>query len=105
MGYQSSYHLTIERPTIKEDQEIIEEFRKQYCDAAYALDEEGQSGQSSKWYEAENDIRDFSIKYPHFIFILDRIGEDGELSRIVAQNGESQVQAPTIQYSPSKFHK
>jgi len=90
MGYYTKYELEIENekgefidttPFIKEIEKIVD----------YNPFEE-----PSKWYEAINDMKKISKKYPDLIFILYGKGEDPEdIWKYYFKNGKSQF-APAI---------
>jgi hypothetical protein len=57
-------------------------------------DEEIQS--SCKWYECENDLAEFSKRYPAYYFKVFMTGEDGSIDAFYAWNGEMQPARPRI---------
>lgn len=72
MGYYTSYELEIN----KGDGSVITNLLAENEDAAYAIGENGESKEESKWYNHEKDLRDFSKKHPDTLFKL--IGEGEE---------------------------
>lgn len=100
MGYYTTYELEViepKRPTISE---IIAELRSMFEEAEYSLNAEGGTEQSSKWYEHEADLKNFSKMHPEHVFILDGVGEDGEHLRKYFKNGKMQDAKPVVAYEP-----
>ena len=60
------------------DEQIIKELRDKYKAAEYALDEEGDTSNSSKWYDHTKDLRAFSKEFPGIFFHLHGEGEESE---------------------------
>lgn len=103
MGYYTSYTMTV----VEGDHELIEEFRKDSEGAAYALTEDGDCSDSTKWYDCEKDLVSFSEKHPNALFKLSGEGEEvGDIWDFYAKNGKSQkCQAKIIlpEYDESKL--
>jgi len=57
---------------------IIERLRSENESAEYALDENGETHSDAKWYEHENDLREFSKLYPDVLFELYGDGENSD---------------------------
>ena len=77
MGYLTAYRLKIECPDGLDHQDIIiAELRQSNENAAYALNEKGDSLHVSKWYDASNDINNLSKQYPSHTFTLYGEGEE-----------------------------
>ena len=72
MGTYTNHKLTIiidEKEQQKySSKEIICQLRKEYEEAEYALDEEGNTGDAAKWYNSDTDMMAFSKKYPSILF-------------------------------------
>lgn len=92
MGYYTNYSLEIQGKG-----PIYDRLRNEACDV-YVNEDYGftvsrlLSGDtdSVKWYDHEEDLRDFSKQYPNVLFTLMCIGEDHEMWAIHAMNGSSQ---------------
>jgi len=90
MGYYTNYRLELENA---EAPDIISTLLKENEDAAWALDDEGYSKNEAKWYNAQEDIKSFSIKYPNTLFKLFGDGEESEdLWVLFAKNDKSYVE-------------
>jgi len=80
MGYYTSYKLSVKHISVdlSEDYiyDIIDELRVPFSDANYALDECGGIYESTKWYDHEADLKEFSGNYPELIFTLHGEGEE-----------------------------
>lgn len=98
MGYYTSYKLDIIDPEgvhgpnqRRENLDIIDQFRKENDNAAYAIDEEGHCQESCKWYDSEKDLVEFSKKHPKTLFKLRGEGEEsGDLWELYVQDGIKQ---------------
>lgn len=89
MGYYSNFDLEIVSNLEIDVLEIIKDFRNTYDYAEYALNENGDSEQDAKWYDYQSELTDFSKKYPHCLFIMTILGEDGYEHKCYAQNGKT----------------
>lgn len=90
MGYYTNFTLrwedTLPEPTIAV---IVKKWREQTEGAQVAIDEDGSSEESAKWYDHEADVRRLSRMAEGTLFTLDCLGEDGERWRVVAKDGVS----------------
>lgn len=105
MGYSSTYELALydgllDKPLDEETAEkIIADLRDNNHNAEYALDEEGSTNDSCKWYDSDTDLKEFSKKYPTVLFDLYREGEEsGDLSHFYAINGKYQNAPAEVVY-------
>lgn len=104
MGYYTQYDFSILESDVlgyvehNRQLELIDLFRKEYPNAAYAFDEYGNSNDSVKWYDCQKDILEFSIKNPSIIFLVSGIGEEkNDDWKLYVQDGHSQIsRAETI---------
>jgi hypothetical protein len=97
MGYYTAYNLSVKNG----DSSLIEEFRKENESASYALDEQGDTLESCKWYNHDVDLKAFSKKYPELLFILEGAGEiSGDIWKKYFQNGKCQVAKAQITFEP-----
>lgn len=82
MGYETQYALAVvdaadPKPYGSPDSdEIIATLRQENEYAEYALTSDGDTNNACKWYDACQDIRAFSEKYPGKLFILRGYGEE-----------------------------
>ena len=106
MGYYTCFKLTTDANTDKE-LEIIKDLRDNNEDAEFAIDENGKTTGDSKWYLSEEDLREFSKKYPHVLFTLEGIGEmPDDIWRLYVRNGLAQRANAEIvypDYDPEKM--
>lgn len=98
MGYFTHHNLDIKCDHTKHNAlEIIEKFRKEYEEAGWALDEDGSCADSSKWYEAEKELREFSKQYPEVLFTLHGEGaEAGDVWNLYAMDGKVQMEKAVL---------
>jgi hypothetical protein len=104
MGYYTNYNLKV---VGKKSEGVIEELRKENESAECALTSEGFSEQEVKWYGHEDELKEFSLKHPKLLFVLDGSGEEnGDLWIKYIKNGKCQF-CPAIvkynKYSPKKL--
>jgi len=109
MGYYTRFELKITEPknsTLTEES-IIPEFRKKYECAKYALSEEGYTEEPCKWYECEDELKEFSKSYPEHLFLLEGEGEEsGDIWKLYVKNGKCQrasAQVTFDEYDESKL--
>ena len=85
----SSYRLKIEGDN---GNSIMSEFRADNINVRTAINNDGSTSESATWYEAINEIKNFSKKHPDNLFILDRDGEENsDVERSYFKNGKVQV--------------
>lgn len=100
MGYITMYELQIEPHTEKSWKEIWDEL-KNNPDALYALDEDGNTNNSCKWYDHEKDLVNLSKKFPEIMFILSGQGEEtGDIWIKNFLNGKKQIRGATLTFPP-----
>lgn len=88
MGYYTHHKLEI----VKGDNELISELRDFSEDANYALEDDGDTAESCKWYDHESDLKNFSALRPDALFKLSGEGEEaGDLWIEYYQNGKMQL--------------
>jgi hypothetical protein len=88
MGYYTDYNLEVE--TSMNSRDIIIDLINTNENAQYAFDEDGYCIDSMKWYNAEEEIKEFSLKYPNVLFKLRGKGEsDDDMWLAFIQNGKS----------------
>jgi hypothetical protein len=58
--------------------EVIKQLRESNDEAQYSLDADGSSEDSSKWYQHEEELREFSKLHPGILFTLHGEGAENE---------------------------
>jgi len=74
MGYNTEYTLTQERNSVSA--ETFAKLIKYDEEASYALEPDGSTAQSSKWYKHEDSMVAISQREPMVLFKLHGIGDD-----------------------------
>lgn len=108
MGYYTCFNLKIvdEKDVELDKPEIIKEIRGMFEVASWALDEDGDSEDSCKWYEWEKDMLEVSKKFPNNIFRMSGDGEESDDKWIVyIMNGKIQHCPVQISYDPLDLSK
>ncbi len=111
MGYQTNYTLKAElliggKPAeLKDDSpllEVIKQLREENEEARYSLADKGRSsGNDSRWYGHEKDMKAFSAKHPNILFTLNGGGEEAvDQWNKYFLNGKCQVAKAEIQIAP-----
>ena len=97
MGYYTKYDLSI----IEGDKNLIKIFREEYSSAGYALEADGQCNEECKWYDAQKELTEFSIKHPTTLFLLEGVGEEnGDEWKMYVQDGHSQMLKAKMVFPP-----
>lgn len=77
MGYYTRHTLTIIDNDDINIHTKVQDYINENEDLEYALgDDFGESSDSCKWYEHENDMRKISKAFPDILFLLEGEGED-----------------------------
>ena len=98
MGYYTRYTLDISLDNSNVTQEEIEEEMKAMD---LAVDSIKTQSDDMKWYDHEEDMRDFSKKFPDVLFILDGAGEEsGDIWKKYFKNGLMQSLKPKLKFPP-----
>lgn len=85
---------------------IINALLEKYEFANYALDKDGETKNSTKWYEHNENMLDISKEYPEWLFILSGAGEEnGDLWKKYYLNGKVQVAKAIINYDDFDINK
>ena len=90
----------------KDKTEIIKELIEVSEDCGYLLDDDGSSNNSGSGWNIEDDIKDFSTKYPSLLFILDCDWDAGfgdPPSRYYYKNGKKQDAKAKVVYNEPNF--
>ena len=74
MGYYTIFKLS----TVNGSEDLIEKLIESCEDASYALEPNGETYDSAKWYSCDDDLKRFSKGYPEALFILSGEGEDND---------------------------
>jgi len=105
MGYYTSYKLDLD--DVEQPGSIIEELRESSEGAEYALEANGDTGSSTKWYEWEEEMTEFSKKHRGVLFALSGEGEEsGDIWKCYFRNGQSQLAKAEIiiaEFDPGKM--
>lgn len=89
-----------------DDLYIINQLRKENSEAAYSLDSSGDTRDASRWYESANDLKEFSKKYPNWLFTLKGRGEEnGDIWSLYTVNGKQQLEKAHIVIDPYDENK
>jgi hypothetical protein len=104
MGYYTNYSLKV---IGKKNEGVIEQLKNENENANMAFDVNGNPDQEMKWYDHEDELKEFSLKHPKLLFRLDGEGEEsGDLWVKYIKNGKVQF-CPAIisfkKYSPKKL--
>lgn len=88
MGYHTSYKLKIKIG----NSDLIGQFIDESEEAKTALDSYGDTEESCKWYDHEQELKLFSLKHPLVLFELKGEGDENEDVWIkYFQNGKCQI--------------
>lgn len=82
MGYYTCYTLDVKTTDNSAEHSkkfyIIEALRKENENASCALDEEGLTQSDAKWYDSNEELKEFSKKFPDALLVLDGDGENSD---------------------------
>ena len=109
MGYYTHFELEIKtssgnnlfavESSIAEP--IIADLRASNEEAEYCLQPNGEAEERGKWYDNDQNIKEFSLKYPHYVFVITGEGEEsGDIWKRYTQNGKSQHCEAVITFPP-----
>lgn len=85
MGYCTNYSLSVTNGS----EDLIGKLIESCEDARYAIESNGETYDSTKWYESDNDLKRFSKKHPETLFILSGEGEEnGDIWKAYFKNGK-----------------
>lgn len=88
MGYYTRYELSV----INGDNNLITELREFSEDANYAINDNGESEDSCKWYKCQEDLKKFSSMHPSTLFKLSGEGEEsGDIWNAYFKDGKMQM--------------
>ena len=97
MGYYTRYTLLIQSNKLNSN-EIITDLRSRNEDAKDALDGYGNTNNTLKWYEHEEDMQKFSKKYPEALFVLYGEGEEaGDIWTKYFKDGKKHIAKAKIE--------
>jgi hypothetical protein len=107
VGYYSYYSLDVDTEDsshLKED--IIADLINENTEAECALNADGQTINTAKWYESDNDMKLFSKKYPDVLFILFRYGQVlGDVGKSYFKNGRMKFCSANVSYPSFDVNK
>lgn len=87
MGYYTSYELEI----IEGDKSVIKELREENSNAKYSFCDNGDPESTTKWYDHNEDMVEFSLKHKDVLFKLTGEGEEsGDIWVKYYKNGKMQ---------------
>lgn len=90
MGYYTNYNLKVKEGDLK-IQEILDQVEGKFQGIDYAVDTDGSSLDSVKWYEHEADMHFLSLEFPSIVFELHGEGEEsGDVWYKYFKNGKMQ---------------
>lgn len=96
MGYKTFHNLKVHND---KSEEIIAELKKENEDANYALSDNGYGENWTKWYECDDEMKAFSLKYPSVLFEMHTEGEEnGNLCTTYYKDGKMQECPAIITY-------
>lgn len=99
MGYYTSYYLDIHEGELPIHNILENVTEDDFEFLGYAIDEDGDSLDSTKWYEHEADMREFSRRFPDYVFKLHGEGEEsGDVWYKYFKNGRMQECPAKITY-------
>lgn len=103
MGYYTCFMLDVKLPDNSAEHpkklEVLKALLNENECAQYALDEEGQTLSDAKWYESNEELKEFSKKFPDALLVLDGDGENCEDVWIAYfLNGKSQTCVGRMEY-------
>lgn len=79
------------------DEMIIRRLRDENDEAMYCLDDDGGGRESGRWYDSRQDIKNFSKKYPQWLFTLRGEGtESADIWVSYCLNGKEQYSKARI---------
>lgn len=104
MGYYSSF--TIVDSNFEDAQELIDKLHKfsetyNWADPGWETRRDGSiSGyESTKWYDWDEDLKQYAYQHPEDYFIVLRYGEESpDMSRVIVKNGKAVEQVPNISW-------
>jgi len=92
------------------DQEIVRQDVAKWIagneEAQYALNEDGTSNESAKWYDCLTDLRELSALLPNVWFVLHGYGEEsGDIWRAYAKAGKVEKVKAEFKFKVPGFFK
>ena len=100
MGYYSYYSLDVDTEGsnhLKED--IIADLINVNTEAECALNANGETSDEATWYQSDDDMKEFSKKYPDVVFTLFRYGQVlGDVGKTYFKNGRMKSSPAEVSY-------
>ena len=93
MGYYTNFTMKVlDESMVEVDSSVYPEFAEESLYDGYfsVQDLISNDADNCKWYDHEEDVREYSKKFPNLVFILDGEGEEpGDIWREFYKNGKS----------------
>lgn len=105
MGYCTKFRLDWSGVKDAAQDEAIRQLVRTSDGAQYCLEEDAKSSASSgKWYEWEDDLKKWSLEFPHVRFQMNGEGEEsGDIWVAYAKAGRVQQEKAVITFAPCKL--
>jgi len=88
------------------DKDIIHILRSENKNAKHALCDKGKTNNDCSWYDAKEEIKQFSIKYPEWLFTISGKGEEsGDIWSAYILNGRMQFEVAKWTLEPFDENK
>ena len=95
MGYYTKHELKV----VEGDVDLIRQLREESEGAQFSFDDDGETEESTKWYDHDKDMIEFSTKHPEALFELTGDGEESpDFWRTYYKNGKYQTCKGEIVY-------
>lgn len=105
MGYETRFFLDWSGATDAAQEEAIRQFVRTSDGARYCLGEDAKShADSGKWYNWKNDLKKWSLEFPHIRFQMNGEGaESGDIWVAYAKGGAIQYEQARLTFAPCKL--
>lgn len=91
MGYYTHYELEVHEGNLSINEILTSDEASGFAGLDYAIDENGETQESVKWYDHEADMHFLSKEFPDIVFKLTGEGEEaGDIWRKYFKNGRMQ---------------
>jgi len=92
MGYYSYFTFSVSEGNEIDDEQAVTELREENEYAKLALDDDGYPDGHLTWYDHEENLKEYSKKYPNTVFHLSVEGEEnGDMAQKYFKNGKMQI--------------
>lgn len=105
MGYFTKFRLDWSGAKDGYEEKTIQEFVRTSEAAQYCLGKDAKSSnERGKWYEWEDDLKKWSLEFPHVRFQMNGEGEEsGDIWVAYAKAGRVQQEKAVITFAPCKL--